>query len=51
MEEMLWRAYADEWAQNPDLAAAWGIDHDFKADFELGFSVRAGGRGSTTTTG
>lgn len=51
VDEMMWRQYGDEWAEDPDLAAAWGITLDFKADFERGFQV--GGRGGQAyrTTG
>ena len=27
------------WAENEDLAGTWGIDQDFKDDFEAGFEV------------
>ncbi|KAG2495222.1 hypothetical protein HYH03_006828 [Edaphochlamys debaryana] len=45
VEELMWRSYAcsDEWSDNPELAASWGIDEDFKDDFDKGFhSYRVG---------
>ncbi|KAG2449913.1 hypothetical protein HYH02_000019 [Chlamydomonas schloesseri] len=40
VEELLWRSYScagSEWETNPDLASSWGLDPDFKQEFDKGF--------------
>ncbi|KXZ49182.1 hypothetical protein GPECTOR_22g772 [Gonium pectorale] len=39
VEELMWRSYAcsNEWVENPELAASWGLDWDFKEQFDRGF--------------
>ncbi len=46
VEELLWRSHccANPWAECPELTSCWGIDADFREDFNLGFQV-GGGRG------
>jgi hypothetical protein len=41
VEELLWRAHTmgNEWAESPELAGSWGLDEDFKDDFDRGFHV------------
>eukprot|EP00798_Chlamydomonas_sp_ICE-L_P018652 gene18652-25168_t len=38
-EELLWAQYYDEWNENPDLLQTWGIDIEFKNEFEEGFQA------------
>ncbi|GIL51039.1 hypothetical protein Vafri_7149 [Volvox africanus] len=39
VEELMWRSYlcSNEWQENPDLIDSWGVDEDFKEDFDRGF--------------
>ncbi|EFJ49622.1 hypothetical protein VOLCADRAFT_89530 [Volvox carteri f. nagariensis] len=39
VEELMWRSYIcnNEWQENPDLVDSWGVDPDFKEDFDRGF--------------
>jgi hypothetical protein len=41
-EEAFWADYVTGWADNADLAATWGVNDEFMAQFEAGFEVRPG---------
>lgn len=53
MEELLWRSYScagSEWETNPDLAGTWGLDADFKQEFDKGFRVSSRGAAVSAAT-